>query len=218
MGWNRHKENLGAALAEFAALDLRRSYFYSAGLIVCGFIVNLFLPHGWTVWPVVMVVAALLMIDEAADRNGTGVPPLRVYALALSAMAFWLLSALALSAINPFILVGGVAIVAYFGCSGFLRQREIDREFLRRRNNGLCLHCGERFDPRQTFCENCGQEPNPEAARRERVSTISRTPQSIERSKEALAQQARNADVRAKEQALLARRPGRITRGRPGRH
>lgn len=205
MSWRYRRDKLESALADFVALDLRRSYFYIAGLVVAGFIVNLFLPHGWTVWPIVMVIGILLMVDEAADRNGTGVPPLRVYALALVTLALWLLGALALSALNLYILAAGILLVVYFASGGVIRQREIDRQVAHRRKNGLCVFCGQLCDPRLTFCPNCGQEPNPESARRERVNAVSRTPQAVANSRRSL-KPVHNQDVKTKEQALLARR------------
>jgi hypothetical protein len=72
------RARLRAWLRELYELDMRYAYAVCAALVAIGLVVNLFLPHGWTVWPAVFVAGMLCMIHEAAERNGQGVPPLHV--------------------------------------------------------------------------------------------------------------------------------------------
>src|SRR5438128_3057792 len=69
------------ALNQFREHDLRWSYLAVGGMVIVALIVNFLLPHGWTVWPFVLAIGILLYIHEAAERNGTGVPPMHVYGL-----------------------------------------------------------------------------------------------------------------------------------------
>ena len=70
--WGDAKTQLAEAVRQTAATDLRWSYLIITGLAVVGVAVNFLLPHGWTVWPVVLAVGLLVMINEASDRNGQG--------------------------------------------------------------------------------------------------------------------------------------------------
>src|SRR5690242_2191907 len=86
------KNDAGQALRDFRDKDLRYSYLIIGGMIVIGLIVNWLFAHsrGWTVWPFVLAAGILLCIHEAAERNGTGVPPLQVCALFGGAIAGWI--------------------------------------------------------------------------------------------------------------------------------
>ena len=77
-------------------------------MVFLGILVNLLLPHGWTVWPIVLAASLMLLIHEAADRNGVGVPPLMVYSFFGGVVIFWLIGIAVLSLLNPIILLIGV--------------------------------------------------------------------------------------------------------------
>src|ERR1700733_6736106 len=50
-------------------------------MVIAGFLVNIFLRGGLVVWPFIFAGAVLLVINDAAEKNGVGVPPLQAYAL-----------------------------------------------------------------------------------------------------------------------------------------
>jgi hypothetical protein len=200
------RARLKLAINQYVELDLRWSYLIIAGLIVIGIIVNCLLPHGWTIWPFIASAGLMLMVNEAATRNGHGVPPMRVYALFASAIAIWIAVVVLLSALNIFIIIAGIGVVLYYAIRAQIQQRERNRLIAFRRENRLCIHCGQPADPDAIFCENCGEEPNPEVARMHRVASMARGPDSAARARAKLTPAPETATVKAKEAALLQRR------------
>jgi len=203
-----HQARLVNALREFARQDLRPSHLILAAMIVVGALVNLLFAHGWTVWPLVLAFGILTLINEAADRNGQGIPPFQVYAFFLGAGAAWIVLVLVLCTIHPIVLIIGMAAVLYRVAEAILKQRERDRLIAYRRAQGLCLHCGEVYDPNAVFCESCGEEPNPEEAILKRVAQIYRSSEDMARARAILGRRAGAESPAAKEQALIARHHG----------
>ncbi len=121
------KTRLASVVHEYARLDLRASHIIVAAMIIAGAITNLVVAHGWTVWPFVGAFGVLTYINEAADRNGQGIPPFQVYAFFFGAVALWILMVLLLSSINPIIVILGIMAVGYRAAQAFIRQRERDR-------------------------------------------------------------------------------------------
>jgi hypothetical protein len=198
------KTRITGLLSEYARLDLRASYIIVVAMIIAGAVINIVVAHGWTVWPFVGAFGVLTYINEAADRNGQGIPPFQVYAFFFGVVALWILMVLLLSSINPIIVVLGVIAVGYRAAQAFIRQRERDRLIAARRADGRCIHCGEMFDPNAILCESCGEEPNPDEALLKRVAQIYRSPEEMARTRATLSRTATNATT--KETALLARR------------
>ena len=193
-------------LREFMQQDLRYSYYVAAGLILLGAIVNLFLDHGWTVWPFVFVAAFMTMVHEAAERSGQGVPPLYVYAGFVSMLALWVIGAVIFSTINPVVLlVGGIAIT-YQCAKGYIHQHQRSALVQMRRANGLCIHCGDPFKLNVLECPACGNEPNPEGIRLSRVSAVVSNRKNVERARSTIGRQNAHGSAAQKEQALIARR------------
>jgi len=198
------KTRVGAVLREYARLDLHASHIIVLAMIVAGAVTNIFVAHGWTVWPFVGAFGVLTYINEAADRNGQGIPPFQVYAFFFGTVALWILMVLLLSSINPIIIVLGIIAVGYRAGQAFIRQRERDRLITVRRADGRCIHCGELFNTNSMLCESCGEEPNPDEALLKRVSQIYRSPEEMARTRAMLSRKGTNAST--KETALLARR------------
>ena len=194
------------ALRQFAAMDLRWSYYGTGALVIIGIFVSLIFTHGWTIWPFVMAGGILLMVHEAADRNGTGLPPLHVYAWVAGVMAFWTLVVTVLAIVNPFILLLGIAGLSYYSGQAYMKQRQIIRKRDERRLAGLCVHCGHPVDPRMVYCDNCGLEPNPDAATLQRILAAPRSNADMKRTRAALKPESTAAISSRKEQALIARR------------
>ncbi|HEX4055523.1 MAG TPA: zinc ribbon domain-containing protein [Tepidisphaeraceae bacterium] len=205
------KTQIAAVLREYARHDLRTSHIVVGAMIVVGALLNLIFTHGWTVWPFVLAFGILTYINEAADRNGQGIPPLQVYAFFVGVGAFWVVIVLVISRINPIIMLIGIAALLYRVTEALLRQRERDRLIAFRRTQGLCIHCGEMNEPDAVLCESCGEEPNPEDAILKRVAQICRTPQDMVRARATLMRTAVSTSAGAKESALLARhRTGKV--------
>ena len=207
------KLRLQVALRKFVAMDLRWSYYATGGLVLIGLLVNLFFAHGWTCWPFVMAASILLMVHEASERNGTGIPPLYVYAWVAGVIAFWILVVTLLTAINPYIFLTGIAGLGYYCLQAYLRQRQRIRLRDARRLAQLCIHCGHPIDPRVVFCDHCGLEPNPDAATLQRILAAPRSQADKQRTRAALKPDSTAASSSRREQALIARRrTGKKTR------
>jgi hypothetical protein len=202
------KQRLIAAFRDFVRLDMRPSHLIIGGMILVGAIVNILLPHGWTVWPVVLAFGVLTIINEAVDRNGQGIPPVQVYGFFIGIGIAWLVLVMLMWAINPIFLFLGVAIVLYRGIEAYLKQRERERLINFRRERGVCLHCGEVYDPNSVLCESCGEEPNPDVAVLKRVAQICRSPQDVTRARAVLSRATGSSSAASKEKALIARRHG----------
>lgn len=202
MDWLGIKLRLLAALRKFADQDLRWAYLINAGLVVIGAVINIFMPHGWTIWPLVGAAGIMVMVNEASDRNGVGIPPLQVYALVAVATSLWLIGAMMLSALGPLLLIGVTIPLAYYGVRGYQRQLEHDRLVAQRKREGRCVHCGEPADPQYMFCTNCGQDLNAlEPAAKPNLEKLS--PREMSRARQILTPQPVTADASRKEQQLL---------------
>lgn len=121
------KTRIAAMLRDYARQDLRTSHIAVGAMILVGAVLNLIFTRGWTVWPFVLAFGILTYINEAADRNGQGIPPFQVYAFFIGAGAFWAVIVLILSRINPIIMLIGIAALLYRVSEAVLRQRERDR-------------------------------------------------------------------------------------------
>ena len=210
------KDRLMEAMRQFVRLDLRLSHIILGVSILIGAFINLFFAHGWTVWPVVLAFGILTYINEAVSRNGQGIPPYHVYAFFLGTVVIWFLAVLVLSTLNPVILILGIGAIVYRIIEALLRQRERNRLIASRRAMRVCLHCGEPYDPNAVFCENCGEEPNPDEAILKRVAQIYRSDQQVQHARAVLGATAAPATAATKEQALLARhRTGKVTHQAP---
>jgi hypothetical protein len=216
MGQTAIKARLKQVLHEYVRSDLRLSHIILGVAIIVGAVINAVFAHGWTVWPVVLAFGILTYINEAVSRNGQGIPPVQVYAFFIGVVVFWFVMVLILSTLNPLILILGIGAILYRIAEAFLRQRERDRLIAARRADGVCLHCGEVYDPNSVFCENCGEEPNPDVAILTRVAQIYRSDEQMKNARAALSRTAAPATASAKEQALLARRrTGKVTHQAP---
>jgi hypothetical protein len=206
------KSKITTVLREFVELDLRRSYLVIGGMILIGIVVNIFVTKGWTVWPFIGAASVLVVISEAAQRNGQGVPPLQVYAFFFGAVGVWIVIVLVLSVLNPLIVIVAVAALGFYAAKGGLTEYQRRSKIEALRKAGRCIHCGELYDPKSEICENCGGEANPEDTRLSRVAAVARQNRNPAKARAALNQPAAGATARQKEQALLARARGR----RPG--
>ena len=212
MGQQTIKDRLMNEVRQWALLDLRLSHLIVAGAILIGAIINLLLPHGWTIWPMVLAFGILTYMNEAVSRSGQGIPPLQVYAFFIGAGVAWFVAVLLIMSINPLILILGLAAFVYRISEAILKKRERDRLIAKRRADGVCLHCGGPYDPNAPFCETCGEEPNPDVAILKRVAQIYRSPQDISNARAVLAKTATPSTAASKEQALLDRhRTGKVT-------
>jgi len=216
MDWNKIKPRLTAVWREFIRHDLRFSHLVVAASIAIGALINLVFAHGWTVWPVVLAFGILTYINEAVARNGQGIPPFQVYLFFMGAVVLWLLAVAILASLHPLILILGLIAILYRIAEAILRQRERDRLIASRRSQNLCLHCGHTYDSNAVFCDNCGEEPNPDAAILKRVAQIYRSDKDVERARSALSRTAAPSTTSTKEQALIARRhSGKTTHQSP---
>jgi len=204
--------DLRRGLKEFVEHDLRVTYLAIGGLVVVGIIVNLLLPRGWTVWPFVLGAAIMLGINEMADRSGQGIPPLRIYLLFTGAVIGWIAVVLIISAFNPIVLLVGISILGYYWAKGYIKTRERKKLIIARRVAGCCIHCGQVIDPQYAYCQNCGEDPDPETSLLKRITTAPRGLGSADKARKALKPESIAASAARKEQALMARRRTKRTR------
>jgi len=197
---------VGEAFRQLIRIDLRYSYLIIAAMVAAGLLVNLFLPHGWTIWPLVVGVSIMLAIHEAADRNAQGVPPFQVYAFFLGAMLVWLAAIAILSSLNPVIVLAAIIAMSYYCLMGYFKDRENKKLVARRRAEQRCVHCGHPADYHLALCMHCGREPDPDDAQLKRVAHAPKTAAEKARARESLRPKPATADVARKEQALLDRR------------
>jgi hypothetical protein len=208
------RPRLLSTIRELYQVEMRHTWYLVAAMILLGLVVNLWLPHGWTIWPIVFIAGIMAMVHEAAERNGQGVPPLHVYAAVAAVLALWILGAFIFSVINPLILLAGMAGIGYQCARAIIRQRERARHIARRRAEGCCIFCGAPANPELSFCESCGEEPDPDSARLDRVAGVVRTRNNAPQARAALTAKPETASTAAKEQALLARHHARKPRPR----
>ena len=158
MDWNRFRNQMIEGLRDFVRMGLRWSYLVIGGLIILGIILNVFLLHGWWVWPFVFVAGMMTMIHEAADRNGEGIPPFQGYALFVAVIGLWVLIAVVLTWVGPLILLGVPPLVIY-GTRIFVKNHKRIKLVANRRAGGQCIHCGEPALAGYVLCVACGREP-----------------------------------------------------------
>jgi hypothetical protein len=150
----------------------------------------------------------LTIINEAVERNGQGIPPFQVYALFIGIGIAWMVAIMFLSWIHPIFLILGIGVVVYRGVEAYMKQREREQLISFRRERGVCLHCGEVYDPNSVLCESCGEEPNPDGAILKRVAQICRSPQDVAQARSTLSRTTGSNSASAKEKALMARHHG----------
>ncbi|HEV8607200.1 MAG TPA: hypothetical protein VGQ99_17810 [Tepidisphaeraceae bacterium] len=193
-----------AALRDFRTKDLRWSYGAVGILIIIGVCSNLFFRHGWAIWPFCFAAGAMSMVHEAADRTGQGVPPLYVYGGLVAILIIWAILAAIASFLHPIVLFIGFAVLGYQLLRGYIQQRERKRLIDYRREEGLCVRCGEPTDPTRATCMSCGQEPDP--AQLKRIASVVKNRDDYTRNRAVLTPQRADATVKQREQALLQRR------------
>jgi hypothetical protein len=206
------KARIGHLFREYIVLESRPSHLIIGGMIVVGAIINCFFAHGWTVWPFVLAFGMLTYINEAVDRNGQGIPPIQVYGFFVAVGLVWIVLILLMWSINPLIMILGVGVILYRVVEAFMRQRERERLIATRIAEGVCLHCGEVYDPNASVCPSCWEEPNPDVALLRRVALICRSPQEMARARSVLGRaKAPAGSAASKEAALVARHHGKKT-------
>lgn len=206
------KKYIGRSAEQFDETDLRWSYIIIAIVLVLCILINCLFAHGWTVWPFAAGISIMVLINEAADRSGQGVPPLQVYALFGGVLLGFLVLMFVLSATNPFIILLGIMGLLYYCGRGYLEGRKREQLIAGRVAENLCVHCGEPADYSMGYCEACGNDPNPSVTQLKRVQAVSQKNIDSARVRSVLKQDSLASSARKKEAALLARR--RTPRGR----
>ena len=207
------REFLSKACKSFSWSDLRWSHLSVVAMLLIAGVVQLTMDNGWTIWPMVPVVAMLVFINEAADRNGQGVPPFQVYAFFGLVVGVWTISVIILSKVNAFIQLLSLGIMAYYSAKAYLKQRERLRLIELRRNEGCCIHCGEPADPETLLCMACGMEVDPERTSAQRTASIALYGKKTDRARSVLTPQSLGNIAASKEKALLANSPRRRGKG-----
>jgi hypothetical protein len=209
------KSYLLRACRQFGWADLRWAHLWILGSIAVAALINAVLPNGWTIWPLVPAVAAMVIVNEEADRSGEGVPPFQVYGFVLLVFAVYALGVLILSKVPLLIQVLGLCVLAWYSIDGWIKQRQRARVIEIRRQEGRCIHCGQVVDPYDTFCPECGLEPDPGRTEQQRLAAIVQHGRGGQdgHARQVLKQESYAASASRKERELLARadqRRGRI--------
>jgi hypothetical protein len=198
-------------LREFSWADLRWTYLVTIGLIAIAAAIHLFahMPYGWTVWPLVPAIAAMVAVNEAADRNAQGVPPLEVYVFFVGAMGVWAIGVILLNCVNIVVQIMAFVALASYVFDGYRKHRRQIELRMQRRQDGCCIHCGEPDQESNSFCEGCGEEPDPERLQLQRISEVVRHGNRNGRARAILQPESHAASAARKERELLARAPHR---------
>lgn len=197
-------ERFSDTLRDFRRKDLRWSYGAVAILIVIGVASNIFFRHGWAIWPFCFAAGAMAMVHEAAERTGQGVPPLYVYAGVIVILIVWVIFAAIATFLHPIVLFIGFTVLAYQLLRGFIQQRQRRRLIDWRRQEGLCVRCGEAIDQSRATCASCGNEPDPSQLKR--IASVVKNRDDYTRNRSVLTPQRADATVKQREQALMQRR------------
>jgi hypothetical protein len=205
------KQEASKALRDFKSTGLRWSYLVIGAMVLIGLIVNIFLPHGWVIWPAVLAIGMMTMIHEAAERNNEGVPPFQAYSWFAGALAVWMGISVFLSKIGIVLFIVGLPVLVVYCVRTYIVYRKRAKQNAERREKGLCIFCGEALDPRMgTFCVQCGQTDEEEDLRRRmRDAVTERSVEDIAHTRAALKPESPAAAARRKEQELLERRQRR---------
>lgn len=195
----------GRAAKQFSLTDLRWSYLVNGTLLVIGLLCIFLMKNGWTVCPFLGAAGIIVMLNEASDRNGQGVPPLRVYLFFFGAVMAWVLAVTVLSVVNVWILLIGVVGSLWYTAKCIIKVREHEQLMALRIEQKLCIHCGAPIVPDVAFCQECGQEPNPDETRLKRIRGVMSNRKSDGRMRAALTETPQAVAAR-KERALLQRR------------
>jgi hypothetical protein len=202
------KKQLREGLRQYGETGLRWSYLIIACMAVLGVIINLFLPRGWVIWPAVLGIGIMVLINEATSRNNQGIPPLQVYGWFIVALAVWVAVAVIFSAIFPILMIVGIPAMIVYGTITFFKNRKRQQLITDRRAKGLCIHCGEKVEATIGCCEHCGKELTPEeTSLLTRFQVSNRNAEDVARARDVLTPKPPTVAAKRKEQALLARRP-----------
>jgi hypothetical protein len=165
------------------------------GMAVAGFFLNIFMRGGMVVWPFIFAVAVLLIVNDASDRNGVGIPPLQAYGLFFGIIVALILFVALVSTINPWVVVALTIAAAIFVARDWVKRKSKDREYARRRAAGVCVRCctpvGKALDEE---CSNCGLPVHMERINLARLA-------------KAIGMKGGNINPRA---TLLGKKPGKI--------
>jgi hypothetical protein len=211
--WTWRKHDVVDGLTRTCQRDLRWSYLAVFLMVLVGALVNLVMPHGWTVWPMVLAAVIMLAMHEAAERTSEGVPPFKAYALFGAALLAWLVIVAVLSAVNPFIVMLGLAAIAYQVAHGYMKNRQKRLLVEARREDGRCIYCGLPANRQTAYCETCGEDPDPERTRLDRVRSMAGQEKRAARVRSALTPESHAASAKQREQSLLARSRTKRDRG-----
>ncbi len=201
-------------LRAFSWADLRWTYLITAGLIVVAAAINIFstMRYGWTIWPLVPAIAAMVAVNEASDRHGQGVPPLEVYVFFVGAMIVWAIGVVLLNCINVFVQIMAFVALASYTFDGYRKHRARNALIMQRRQDGCCIHCGEPDQESNNYCEGCGEEPDPERLQLKRIEDVVRHGNRTGRARAILQPETHAQSAARKERELLARAPHRRAR------
>jgi hypothetical protein len=201
------------AFTSFGWTDLRWAHLWIASMIIAAGVINLMLPDGWTIWPLIPVMAAMIVINEAAERNDQGVPPFQVYGFVVVVIGVWLLGVIIMSKVPLFIQLIGVGALVWYTIDGWVKGRRRAILIAQRRAEGCCIHCGVEVDPYDTFCPECGLEPDPGRTEQQRLAAIVQRGRGKDgHARAVLKPESHAASAARKERELLARRPHRQAR------
>jgi hypothetical protein len=203
--WSWRKQDVVDGLRRTYQRDLRWSYLVIGGMVLVAGFVNAIMPHGWTVWPMVLGAAIMMTMHETAERSHEGVPPFQAYALFAAGLFAWLVVVVLLSAVNPFILLLGLAAIGYQVAHGVIKNRAKRALVDQRKADGRCIYCGEPANYDLAYCANCGEDPDPERTRMDRVASMAQQESRGARIRAALNPESHAASAKRREQTLLAR-------------
>lgn len=138
------------------------------GLVGVGAVLHIILIFilgtGLVIWPFIFSIAVLLMLNDAADQSGGGMPAIQVYGMFFATLVGTSLFVFLVSAAIPwwFVLLLIIGATVYV-IRDWKERKEKDRELERRRLAGLCVKCCTPVTSGlEDLCPNCFHPVNAE--------------------------------------------------------
>jgi hypothetical protein len=125
-------------------------------MVALGIIIPILIPGMMVLWPFVFATSVMLLVNDASDRSGAGVPPFQAYGLFFGTFIVFFVFVALVSTINLWLLGILLIVGAYYVVRDWKRRKQREAEVIRRRMAGVCVRCLEPVSNEvDAICGNC---------------------------------------------------------------